>query len=1087
MVTATRTLQEPSVDVLFVTALEEDELETARAVAGESLLGHPGVSGWIEHDADDATPYERGEFVLSDGSSFSVALTAQLRMGADSASRTLATLIERLHPRCLAMSGVCAGRPGSAAYGDVIIAETAYFAADGKKAADGFRPDIRTHSMPVKWCLAAKRLRAGDLPSYSEPTAQDTEDWLLDTLLRRLDPRVQPELKAYLGTRRWDDVVDELIAKGLLRRGAKHQPLLEPRGRAQAIARRSAPDGPARLPFAIRVGPVTSAPWVDASDPWAVVTASGVRTVIGLEMEAASVAASAYALDIPGWIVAKGVMDHANDQKDDRVKAFAARASAEVVWKFLIDRRINEPRSILSASTDETPAPRPEPERAEPALPPTNLRFRRDRFVDRETQRSECVSLLRGGTGRLITVFGPPGAGKTRLALEVAADLREFFDDHVYMVDLSAVADPDLLFATITQVLRVEAGDPLIDALREVFRGIPSLLILDNFERVGRASGRVDDLLEAAPDLRILVTSDAPLDLTSERRIPADRLAPDHGRELFLERAQQHVTDPEVLDAIADLCDTLVGLPLAIEVVAALARNSSLADLQKVLQSRDFIRLENLMQDVPDRHKTLELAIGWSFDLLDSVQQEVFLRMSVFEGSWTDSAAAAVVEDLVGDRPTIQWMQPLLDRRFIVREEQQAADAQSRFSMFFAIRDFGRQRLAADSEMETRVRAAHAEFYRTLVESYRERLSNPVSRDALEELSYDHGNIHAALDFLVETADRRSALQLATMLDSYWWSRNYAEGYAHLRAVLALGQPKEASREDHLLWGRACLAAGKLAIRQFELDSARSLFAEAVTVGRTESESGLVAAGLERGALVHIELARYDEARDALVEARTIFDSLDEGPSAEGVADCEDGLGLVACELRDHRAAGDHFERALGLYAEHSGPLLSAWVRNDQAQLAYLQGDLLSARVHAEYAQHVGQDYEDMGLLTWSANCLGHVAAAQLRLDPARDHFIESLTLAMLLGNLRPRLRALEGLAVVAARAGKHEAALTLLAAVDRERKHRNLPRAVSEGDLIGPFITTSRRRMSQVDIMRSADLGSLMSLDQATEFARGI
>lgn len=402
------------VDVLYVAALDEDELAVAKTVASGPFLGHPGVEAWIEQDVDDATPYERGEFVLADGSSFAVAITSQLRMGADSASRTLATLIERLHPRCLAMSGVCAGRPGVAALGDVIVAETAYFAAEGKKTAEGLRPDIRTHSMSVRWLRAAKRMSAVSLPSYAEPTPQDTEDWFLDTLLRGKDPQPQPERTTYVGPHQWTSLVEDLTTRGLITQTARCRPMLTPEGRRQAHARRyGRPDGPATLPFAVRVGPVTSQPWVDASKPWEVLTTSGLRTVIGLEMEAASVAASAWALDIPNWIVAKGVMDHADGSKNDDYKDFAARASAEVVWSFLIDRRVKEPASILAGSVTQSASRLPEPRGSDPVLPPTNLRRRSNAFIDRVTERDECIRMLSAGAERLITIFGPPGAGKT--------------------------------------------------------------------------------------------------------------------------------------------------------------------------------------------------------------------------------------------------------------------------------------------------------------------------------------------------------------------------------------------------------------------------------------------------------------------------------------------------------------------------------------------------------------------------------------------------------------------------------------------------------------------------------------------------
>jgi nucleoside phosphorylase/tetratricopeptide (TPR) repeat protein len=1085
------------VDVLYVLALDEDEQRAARAVAQGPFLGHPGVAEWTPLDVDDATPYDRGDFVLADGSRFSVAMTSQLRMAADSASRTLATLVERLHPRCLAMSGVCAGRPGVAALGDVIVAETSYFAADGKKTSKGFRPDIRTHSMPVRWLRTANALVPDDLPSYAAPTEGDIVDWFLVSLYEGRDPRDQPERAAYLGHRPWKETVNDLIDQGLIARGDDHRVILTPAGDARARAYEyDYPEAPPTLPFAVRVGPMTSKPYVDASDPWEVLTASGVRTVIGLEMESASVAASAHDLDVRHWIVAKGVMDDATSGKGDRHKSFAARASAEVVWKFLIDRRMREPSSVCHEPEGEPDAPSVYAESSpagisKPTLPATNLRRHGDSFVDREVTRAECVASLRGET-KVVTVFGWPGAGKSRLAFEVANDLRPDFDDHVYVVDLSLVADPDLVLTTITQVLQVEARDPLIDALREVFRGTPSLLVLENFERVAGAASRVEDLLEAAPDLQMLITSESPLGLRVEHLIEAEPLPPEYGRELFLARARRSDVSPDELAGINDLCAALNQLPLAIEVVAAQARTSTLGELHRVLRSPAFLDLENQMQGIPDRHRTVGLAIGWSFDLLDLLEQTIFVRLSVFDGSWTERAAEAVVGDLVEEQQAIRWMYPLLDRRFVLRDTTFNADvgtAESRFTMFFPMRQFGRQRLQANAELSVEVRTAHAAYYLELVERWAERIAGGAGLDTLHQVAHDHGNIHAALGFLVEVADTLSAVRMAVALDTYWWSRNYAEGYHHLKAVLDLKMPGDAGREDLLRRGRACHAAGKLAIRQFELDRAAALFTEAASIGHEMGSPALAASSLERGALVDIERGRYKQAGKTLTDAMDIFSSDDSRAGVEGRADCLDGLGIVACELGDPETGEKYFQAALALYADVSGPQLSAWVRNDQAQAAYLRGDLLMARLHAEYVQTVGRKYEDLGLLTWSGNTLGHVATAQRDLDTARSYFSESLTLSLLQGNPRPQLRALEGFVVVASRAGKHASAIVLLAAVDRLRgtAERRLPRANTELQLIEDAIGISRARLSEAETIRSLDAGSLMSLDLTAEFARSL
>ena len=253
-----------------------------------------------------------------------------------------------------------------------------------------------------------------------------------------------------------------------------------------------------------------------------------------------------------------------------------------------------------------------------------------------------------------------------------------------------------------------------------------------------------------------------------------------------------------------------------------------------------------------------------------------------------------------------------------------------------------------------------------------------------------------------------------------------------------------------------------------------------------EGSPALQAMALERGALVDVERTRYQEARKVLDEALDLFERIDGPAGIVGRADCLDDLGNVASEMEDVRAE-EYFQAALSLYAEVSGPQASAWVRNDQAQAALLDGHLLMARLHAEYVQTVGRTYDEQGLLIWSGNTLGHVAAAENDLDTAREFFGESLTRAALQANLRPRLRALEGFGVVASRAGKHASALSLLTAVDQVRRLRRLPRANTEGRLIQEAVDQARAQLSEAETIRSENVGSLMKLEQAAKFARSI
>lgn len=733
----------------------------------------------------------------------------------------------------------------------------------------------------------------------------------------------------------------------------------------------------------------------------------------------------------------------------------------------------------------EPRAPRVRPAWDHPSsavLPATNLRLPVDLFVDRVAPRAECVDALRSGR-RLITVFGPSGAGKSRLATEVANEVRADFANRIYVIDLSLPAEPGLLLSKIVEVSQVESSDPLFDALREVFRSTSALLILENVERL---SDRIRDLLDIAPDLRIIVTSDIPVGLVGELRVPAKELPSEDGAELFLARARRVVTTPDELAQVRTLCNALQE-PLAIELAAGLARTSPLGALSRVLESPAFLDLENRVNDAPNRQQTLALAIAWSLECLNPVEQEIVLRLSVLNGPWTEEAAAALVASAVGVRPADRWMAHLLDGGFVLNEPGFDDDPpnESRYRMLFAMRAFGRRRLSETPEAHREVRAAHAGFYRHLVESCAQSIVGPHRLETCEKLSRDHGNIHAALGFYIEVGDVRSAVQMAVVLDTYWWSRGYAEGYASLQSVLGLKVPPDASAEDRLRRGKVFVAAGKLGLRQCDLDQATSFFDEACRIGRAEGSLALEAVALERGALVDIERTSYGEAQAALATALAIFERLGDD-QVEGRADCLNGLGTVACEL-DDELVERLFQEALELYAESAGPQASAWVRVGKAQVAYLKGDLRMARVHAEHVQAVGRQHSESGLLTWSGNVLGHVAVAEDDLATARKFFVESLTLAALQGNLRPHLRALEGLATVASRAGQQESALVLLSAADQVRRRYGLPRAVTEQRLINDAAERSRAELSAVDQMRSIDRGSLLSLAAAIDFARRI
>ena len=411
------------VDVLIVTALPE-ERAAARTVLTAGVDGMR-VATWSEAGDEDA-PYLVGELFGEDGAKLRVALGRPTRMGATSAASFTTTLAERLKPRCLAMTGVCAGNPSDVALGDVIVAELTYAYDEGKRTQNGFEGDHRQWPAPDPWVRAAQELDSAGLPSQGAATVDDAELWLLERLYHGGDPRTHPALKRYFPIGEWKPAVLDLERRGLVTREANALAIADAgRDRVNQALVYDSVDPPSVLPFKVLTGPIASGNVVVKDGvTWDSLKAMGMRTVIGLEMEAAAIGLVARSKGIQNWIVVKGVMDHADPKKDDRYKPFAARASAEVLVRLLrkmmlareashesfFDRlkgRADSSRHEAGSSNfvnDPTPA----------TLPPGLRREPGHLILHREAVLEALFALYRDpAPGNLALLTGPPRAGKS--------------------------------------------------------------------------------------------------------------------------------------------------------------------------------------------------------------------------------------------------------------------------------------------------------------------------------------------------------------------------------------------------------------------------------------------------------------------------------------------------------------------------------------------------------------------------------------------------------------------------------------------------------------------------------------------------
>jgi predicted ATPase/class 3 adenylate cyclase len=435
---------------------------------------------------------------------------------------------------------------------------------------------------------------------------------------------------------------------------------------------------------------------------------------------------------------------------------------------------------------------------------PNNLTAQSTPLLGRQHDMEAVCALLRRDDVRLLTLTGPGGTGKTRLALQVGAELLENFTDGVWFVDLATISDPELVVPTIARILGVrERGtQPLIEQLRTYLRPKRLLLLLDNFEHVVKAVPRVADLLAYAPQVKALVTSRTVLRLRGEKEYVVRPLAfpdPKHlpalatlsqyaAVELFIQRAQDVKSDFQVTNAtapaVAEICARLDGLPLAIELAAVRSKLFAPDALLKRLERRLGV-LTGGPRDLPARQQTIRNTIDWSYQLLNEGEQILFMRLGVFVGDYAVEAVEAICNG-AGDLPmdVLNGLASLLDASLLQQEE--GIDREARFSMLETTREYALERLEATGEAEA-VRRRHAQFYLQLAEQAEPELRSPKQERALKRLECEQGNLRAVLQWAFDSQDGILAVRLGAALWRFWYIRNsLKEGSSYLEQVLRM-------------------------------------------------------------------------------------------------------------------------------------------------------------------------------------------------------------------------------------------------------------------------------------------------------------
>jgi predicted ATPase/transcriptional regulator with XRE-family HTH domain len=514
------------------------------------------------------------------------------------------------------------------------------------------------------------------------------------------------------------------------------------------------------------------------------------------------------------------------------------------------------------------------PQRGAIGYAPGNLGVPTTTLLGRSDLLETVRNLLHMPDGRLLTLIGPAGIGKTCLAHQVAYEERSRYADGTWLVRLAPLPHPKLVLTEIAHTLAIDPrGRPVLSALQDYLQARELLLILDNYEHVLDAATVVTQLLEAAPALTIMVTSRAALHIAGERLLPIPALHTDDGVLLFQRQARMvhpaFQIAPLHVQPIQEIVQRLAGIPLAIELAAARVRLFSPAELLTRLTNAGLAELSGGRRDAPARQQTLRAAIAWSYDLLSPTEQRIFRAVAVFAGGWRHCDVAAVCGTFAPDITELPHaLEVLLDHHLIVRLPD--TQDESCFLMLELIREFAIELLNEVDELAA-LREQHAQYYLALAEAAAIALNGSQQAETLEMLERINDNLHAALCWCEEQPDRRLlGLRLGTALKNFWlWRGHTAEGVAYLMRLTSQ------SSEPSAMLGNALNALGWLvAFSSFE--SAVAIYRHSLAICQASGDKQAIADayfGLGADTLAFVDLA---EALQHLAQAYTLYQELND-------------------------------------------------------------------------------------------------------------------------------------------------------------------------------------------------------------------
>jgi predicted ATPase/DNA-binding SARP family transcriptional activator/Tfp pilus assembly protein PilF len=638
---------------------------------------------------------------------------------------------------------------------------------------------------------------------------------------------------------------------------------------------------------------------------------------------------------------------------------------------------------------------------------------------------------------RLVTLAGPGGSGKTRLALEVAQRTRARFPGGVWFVPLVDLTDAERLFETIRDALdlpRVAELMPL-DQIAGALSARPGLLILDNFEHLlDSGTPQVRTLMERIPSLTLMVTSRQSLDLSGEQEFALaplttpkrpggpERLLEFPSVQMFVDRAQARRVDFQITRKnaadIAALCERLEGVPLAIELAAAWAKIMTPAQMLSQLDRR-FAFLVSRRADLPERHRNLWAVIEGSYSLLTPELQQLFTRLSIFRGGWSLEAAAEITKE-DGPRESspnslsalqvLDWLDQLRARSLIIAEEIDAEEVHPvgtqrgeappdgaygmRYRMLETLREYARDRLTPDEGH--RLATRHARYFLTLAEAAKSHLTGTDPLVWLDRLEAEHENLRAAIGWFEQERSRNdeAAECVARMTESlwqFWWIRGYlSEGRAYLKSALA-GYIRSTPLRTDLL-----RAAGHLAHVQGDFAEATARLEESLAIDRETGDRQGEAADIGALGGLYSDQGDLAAAQKALQQALEIHR---EAGDRQGEASDLGGLGYIAREQGDYAAARALIEKAIEITRSLNATVETASLLGSLAHVSISQGDYEEARALFEQELALWREIGNRSGEAWTLSSLGLLAHEQENRDAARSVLEQALAINREIGS----------------------------------------------------------------------------------------